>query len=450
MRTRYLAVVAVVSVLGAPFLQAQAVPDDSPAARVDAGYRRSPTLRADPFRNVMIRHWGFTLSSGGLVANNTLNLDDIGAIIFLADEDSLGFGEAIDISGLIPRGSGLNGVAEGMARFHLGGPLGGALAVGFSAGVNGFGSFEIDDQAVSLFRDGNATQEQFSLGETRGAALAVAEYGIHGTLNLKASGSDAPHVTLGFGGRVLKPLYYASGNSLLPDGGSLTITNSGSAVPSVAARIQFEGFNTPEIPNGSASDYLDQGSGFAADLLARIEWPTSGFAAEVMVANIGSLDIDAVERRETNINVSGSTFNEVFDLLQEEVLDQFGNLVKDDTLSFDVQDTVALSIDLPKVVRITASAWANSILQIDVAATAPVSGQFKSPLGVDVGTTWRFSRVIPLRFGVMMGGDQGIGFTGGIAVEGRNFLMQFYGGTLGGLFGKAKGGGGRFEFGVFF
>ena len=455
MKMRHLLTGVLVALFSAQTLDAQAVPDNSQASRVDGGYRRSPTLRADPFRNVMIRHWGLTLSTGGLLANNTLNLEDIGAIIFLADEDSLGFGEAIDISGLIPRGSGLNGLAEGMARIHLGGPLGSKLAVGFSAGVSAFGSFDIDDRAVALFRDGNATQEEFTLGETRAATLALAEYGVHATLRLSGNSRGGPRVTLGFGGRVLKPLYYGSGASLLPDGGSILITNASRAVPNLAARIRFQGYSlalpdsadlgrTPEI-----SDFLDQGSGFAADFLARVEWPSSGFAVEVMVANIGTVDIDAVERREVNLDVAGSSFTEVLDLLQEVVVVGFDTTTTD-TLSFDVQDTVALTVTLPRIVRFTASAWANSILQIDVSVTAPVTGEFEAPLGVDVGTTWRFLRVIPLRLGVMMGGDQGLGFTGGIAVEGRNFLLQFYGGTLGGLFSKAKGGGGRFEFGFFF
>jgi hypothetical protein len=457
MKTRYF-IVALAVLFSPQLAQAQAVPDNSQASRVDPGYRRSPTLRFDPFRNVMIRHWGFSLSSGGLVANNTLDLNDIGAIVFLADKDSLGFGEAIDISGLIPRGSGLNGVAEAMARAHIGGPLGGMFALGFSAGVSGFGSFDVDDRAVALFRDGNATQEGFTLGETRGSALAVAEYGVHATLRLGGGARDAARVTLGFGGRILKPLYYASGASVLPDGGSVLISNATSTVPNIAAQLQFEGFNTPEIVGGSVSDYLNQGSGFAADVLARIEWPSSGFAAEVMVANIGNVDIDLVERRRTNIDVTGGTFNDVYDILQGDSVDALGNTVFDsqgdpfkvDTLGFDIQDSVALSIDLPRVVRVTASAWANSILQIDVSATAPVTGEFETPLGVDVGTTWRFLRTIPFRFGVMMGGDQGIGFTGGLAIEGRNFLLQFSGGCLGGLFSKAMGGGGRFEFGFFF
>jgi hypothetical protein len=401
----------------------------------------------------MLHHWGFVISTGALLANNTLNLDDIGAIWLLADEDSLGVSEAINISGLIPVGSGLSALTEGMGRVYLGGPFGGHFALGFSAGLSEFGSFQIDDRLISLIRDGNQTQETFAVGETSGAGLLLAEYGAHATLRLNPLGSDdGARITLGGGARLVKPIFYGSGASLVPEGGVIRVTNSSSVNQVISARVNYQAYSTPEIDGGSVSDYLNRGSGVAADFLARVEWPTSGFAAEIMVANIGSVDIQGVERRVADIDVSGATFNDVFDALQDSIFDQFGTfLQKDDTLSFDVQDTVDVSITLPRILRFTASAWANRILQIDISATAPVTTDvFETPVAVDIGTTWRFSRVIPLRLGLMLGGSQGVGYTGGLAIEGRNFLMQFTGGTLGGLFGKAKGVGGRFELGILF
>jgi hypothetical protein len=51
---------------------------------------------------------------------------------------------------------------------------------------------------------------------------------------------------------------------------------------------------------------------------------------------------------------------------------------------------------------------------------------------------------------MVFGGKQGLGYTGGIAVEGRNFLMRFAGGSLGGFIKNATGLAGRFEWGFFF
>jgi len=121
-----------------------------------------------------------------------------------------------------------------------------------------------------------------------------------------------------------------------------------------------------------------------------------------------------------------------------------------DTLDLQIQDTAAVEVTLPRLVRVAASAWANRILQLDLAATMPITGEFASPLSVDVGTTWRLVNAIPLRLGLVLGGHQGVGYNAGFAVEGRSFLFRVAGESLGGLFREATGAGGRFELGVFF
>ena len=90
--------------LGAGAAQAQTVPDSSQAAKVQAAYRRTPTFRLDPFRQAMIPHWGFVFSAGALGENNTLNLADARAAIYLANKDSLGMGDALNILDLIHDG----------------------------------------------------------------------------------------------------------------------------------------------------------------------------------------------------------------------------------------------------------------------------------------------------------------------------------------------------------
>ncbi len=412
-----------------PVARGQAVPEGSQAYRVDRGYRRTPTMLVDPFRHVMIPHWGVMFSAGGVAENNVLNLNDVGAIRFLADEDSLLFGDVIDAFGLIPQGAGVGGFGQGEVGAFLGGPLGSHLSIGFSGQVRAYGNFSLSDSAVALLRDGNGLQQSFNLGSSNGAALVTAEAGAHAILRVGPLGTvDGVNLSLGYGGRKIWPVYYGRSATLI-DGGSVMVTPD-----SIRGKIQIEALTT--ILGDAFTNVFDRGSGYASDFLVRMEWPTSGVAFEAMVFNVGTVTIDSVERQTLDFDVSTTVLDTVFDVL--------------DTLDFKVQDTSAVTIDLPATARFTASAWANRILQLDVAATIPLTDQFDSPVRVDLGSTWRFTRNLPLRFGVVLGGEQGVGYTAGFAVETRNFLFGVTGQSLGGVFRNATGAGGRFELGFFF
>ncbi|MBI4420018.1 MAG: hypothetical protein HY560_04265 [Gemmatimonadetes bacterium] len=424
---------------------AQAVPEGAPASRVQLGYRRTPSFRNDPFRHVTIPHWGLVFSGGGTWANNAINVSDVGAVLFLScpdfvtnpplsfkcTGDSLGVGDGVDALGLIPRGSGLKLSGQGDAAVYLGGPFGSHFSLGLSARGTGYGAFQLDDNAIALLRDGNGARQDFSLGNTGGSGLATAEAGAHAILRFGPLGSaDGVHLNLGFGGRHLRPIGYGSLRSTVANGGTIRVTGD-----SIKANIALEQRVTTNV------DATLKGSGKAADFLLRLEWPTSGLAIEALVANIGSVTVPGVERSSARFNVSTTKLQEVSDSL--------------DAADFTVQDTVPIKVTLPKVVRFTASSWANRILQIDLSATLPVSadpvtGGFEVPLVVDLQTTWRFLRTLPLRAGLVLGGNQGIGYTGGIAIEGRNMFFQLAGQSLGGLFKKATGVGGRLELGFFF
>jgi len=416
--------------LAAVPLAAQAVPDGSQASKVQPAYRRTPTFRVDPFRHAMIPHWGFVFSGGATGENNTLNLADARAAIYLADKDSLLAGDVLDILGLIPDGKGLKGSALGEGGFYLGGPFGSHFSLGLSAQARGYGSFQLDDDFVALLRDGNGARQDFTLGNSKGAGLATAEGGAHAVLRFGPMGSeDGVNVNLGFGVRYIRPVAFARAMSTVANGGTIRITGD-----SIKANIGVEFAHTPEpfdstFKNGKAS--------MAGDFLVRLTWPTSGFALEAMVANVGNVTVHSVETERKSFTVATTNFQEVKDSL--DVFD-----------STSVKTTGDVLVRLPRIVRFTASSWANRILQIDVSATMPVHGDFETPLAVDVGTTWRFVRTIPLRAGLVLGGDQGIGFTGGLAIEGRNMFLQVMGQSLGGLFRNATGGGARFELGTFF
>ena len=408
--------------------QAQTIPEGSQASKVQSAYRRTPSFRVDPFRHVSIPHWGFVASVGASGGNNTLNASDLGAILFLHDRDSLTISTAVDAMGLIPKGSGLKAFGQGEGGFYLGGPFGGHLSLGFQARATGYGAFQLDDGAVSLLRDGNGVRTDFSLGSTKGIGLATAEGGAHAIIRLGPMGSiDGVKVNLGFGTRYLRPVAFGRVRSLIANGGTIKVSGD-----TIMANISVERAFTREpreTVKGPAS--------FAKDFLIRFEWPTSGLALEAMVANIGTVKVSHVEVATAGLNVNSTRLQDVKDAV--------------DTVNFIVRDSSAtVSLTLPRVVRFTASAWANRILQIDMSTSLAVTGDFETPLAVDIGTTWRFIRTLPLRAGMSIGGTEGIGFSGGLAIEGRTTFFQVAAQSLGGFMKNAKGVGARVEFGLFF
>lgn len=408
---------------------AQTIPEGSQAAKVQQAYRRTPSFRNDPFRHVSIPHWGFVVSVGASGGNNTLNASDLGAIIFLNDRDSVTISTVVDAMGLIPRGGGLKAFGQGEGGFYLGGPFGGHLSIGFQGRATGYGAFQLDDGAVSLLRDGNGLRTDFSLGSTKAIGLGTAEAGGHAIIRLGPMGSvDGVKVNLGFGVRFIRAAAFARFRSLLANGGTVKVSGD-----TITANISVES----AVTSDPLQTLKDGPNGLATDFLLRLEWPTSGLALEALVANIGSVDVAHVEIQTAGLNVNSPRLQDVVDAV--------------DTVGFTVRDSNAtVNLKLPRVVRFGASAWANRILQIDMSTTLPVTGDFESPLAVDIGTTWRFIRTLPLRVGMSIGGTEGIGFSGGLAIEGRNMFFQVAGQSLGGFMKNAKGAGARLEIGLFF
>ena len=159
-------------VLCAP-LAGQAVPQESQAARVEQGYRRTPQFRVDPFRHMFIPHWGFVFSVGATAENNAININDLGALMFLNDRDSLLVVDIFDALGLVPVGTGLGGSGEAEGGFYLGGPIGSRLHIGISLQGRGYGGFRVDDNAVALLRD----PERRAAMSERAAAWATGSLG---------------------------------------------------------------------------------------------------------------------------------------------------------------------------------------------------------------------------------------------------------------------------------
>jgi hypothetical protein len=436
---RHTVVIAAVLAFWAMDASAQLVPETSQASRVDLGYRRPSSFRVDPFRHVMIPHWGFVFSVGATGENSVLNLADISALTFLDDETNgsqILPGDILDVMGLIPEGKGVRVASQGEGGFYLGGPFGEHFSLGLSAQARGYGTGFIADEAASLLRDGNLTQDLFDLAGSGGIGIGTAEIGVHTVLRFGPLGTeDGVHLALGIGGRLVRPgAYY----QVRPQPGSNTAVRAGS--DSIIADLSFEQFETPLSDVDDFFDrFKDAPTSVVGDFLIRMEWPTNGFSLEAMFANLGSVSIPDVERSTGGVNIATAD-----PLFSEEFADSV------DAMEFVLQDSVDLDVKLPQIIRFSAGAWANAILQLDAVATMPVSGDFDTPLTVDLGTTWRFVRHLPLRAGLILGGHQQVGFSGGFAVEARNVFFQVAAQSLGGLFRKAKGTGVRIDFGIFF
>jgi hypothetical protein len=422
---------------------------------VQLAYRRTPNFARDPFRYALVPHWGFVITAGASGTNNSVNFQDIGALKFLSDKDSLGPANGIDALGLVPAGKGLLGLLQGGASFHLGGPFGRHVGVGLSAGAHAYSSFRLDDNTVALLRDGNGARQDFSIGTSGGAALGTAEVGGHLILRFGATGNQpGTRFIAGIGARFLRPLAYARGGSVLPSGGTIRITGD-----SIALNSQVESDFTYQAQD---SPMKVKGSGMATDLLFRFEMPRPGVAFEVSLANLGSVKIQGVERRRANISgVHAASIKELRDILMRRDttisprqsgpgLDTSVTWKLKPQYDFNVLDTTQVTVTLPRVLRLAASTWILPMLQLDAAYTASVTGDFAAPATFEAGATLRLLRSIPLRVGIINAGDYGTGLTGGFGFETRVFYFDLTGATLGGGFKTGRGAGANLEFGFFF
>jgi hypothetical protein len=405
--------------------EGQTVPDDSQAAQIVQAFRRTPQLRIDPFRHMLVPRWGVVVSGGAIAANNALNVSDIGALIELNDNDAFLISDLLNTVGLVPAGNAAIGDGQGEGGVYVGGPFGRSVSLGLTLQARGYGSFRMDEDAVAMLRDGNATQQSFDVGETRGAGLATGEIGGHAVVRLGPIGSqDGARVSFGFGGRYIEPIAYGREITVLRDGTPIYV-----GADSVGAAMDLDVEHTPDPSLGS-------GSGFAGDFLARVEWPTSGLYFEVLAANLGKVTVEGVERRLLSLSLASTDLGEIGDSL--------------DAAEFAIQDTSEVKLSLPRTLRLSAGAWANSYLQLDASLSIPAGGDLDLPLTADLWSTWRLAPILPVRLGLALGGTYGIGYTAGVGVETQTVYVQALGGSFGGFFRGAKGFAGRFEFGVYF
>ncbi len=399
-----------------------------PAAAQDGDadrYRRSPLTGDDPFARLLTSRPSVAVTGRAGAANTALELDDVGAIVFLADRDRFRVTDALDGIGLVPWGEGLEGAGDGRGSVRVAVPVGDSLVLGLGAGASSWASLRLDDDAVALLRDGNADRTEFGLGRTRGDVLLAAEFGAHAAWRAgRVLGRDGPQLAFGGGLRWLRPLYYARSRSLLDDGGRIRV-----GPDSVRARVAVATAETPSLE--------PRGGGLLFDGLVRAEWPDRSFALEASVTGLGRVGMDGVLQRREEVDVATTRLDEVVDAVED--------------LSFRVRDTLSASVSPPADLHLTASSRALDDVQLDARLGVPFGGDFaRPPPSVELLSTWRPVRRLPLRAGLRLGGHAETAYRLGTGWEGRRFFARLSATSAGGLFGSARGVSGDVSFGVWF
>lgn len=414
------------------------------ATRMESTWLRAPTVQFDPFQDVFRQRSGLTFTAGALGENSAFNASDIGAAIFLADRDSFRAGEMIDAMGIIPEGEGLKGNfgANGGATFNL---KISDLTIALSGTTGGSGGFILDDQAVSLLRDGNVAVQEFSLGDSEGIALGTAQIGGHALLQLGPYlGESGPKLFLGAGFRSVRPVYYGRVFSTIANGGRIALSGD-----SIVANLGLEVHETSsdDFSFGELKNRMTQsafGSGSALDFLARAEWGAPKVAIELMVANLGTVNLRGVERRTANVDIAVTTLDSLFSVLDRRKSGPAG-----DTLAFVVQDTSKINVDLSRLTRFSADYGLHRALQLHASVTS-IGGDFARPRTTELGATVRLLNWFPLRAGLMMMDGRGMGFTSGLGIETGHFVLRLDAASLGGFMREAKGVGAQFQLGFYF
>lgn len=387
-------------------------------------YRRSPLMGDDPFAHLLTSRRSIVISGRVGAANSALTLDDVGAITFLAERDRFRVTDALDGLGLVPRGEGLEGAGDGRASVRVGLPVGDSVVLGLGAGAASWASLRLDDDAVALLRDGNADRTEFGLGQTRGDVLLAAELGALAAWRAgRLLGRDGPQISFGGGLRWLRPLYYARSRSLV-GGGRVRV-----GPDSVRARVAVATAETPSVE--------PRGGGVLFDGLIRAEWPARSFAVEASVTGLGRVGMDGVLQRREEVDIATTRLDEVVDAFEE--------------LSFRVRDTVSASVSPPADLHLTASSRALDDVQLDARLGVPLGGDFaRPPPSLELLSTWRGIRRLPLRAGLRLGDHTEVAYRLGTGWEGRRFFARVSATSAGGLFGGARGLSGDVSLGVWF
>lgn len=158
---------------------------------------------------------------------------------------------------------------------------------------------------------------------------------------------------------------------------------------------------------------------------------------EAAVTGLGRVGMDGLLQRREEVDVATTRLDEVVDEVE--------------ALSFRVRDTVSASVSPPADLRLTATSRALDDVQLDARLGVPLGGDFaRPPPSLELLSTWRPLRRLPLRAGLRLGGHADTAYRLGTGWEGRRFFARMSATSAGGLFGSARGVSADVGFGIWF
>lgn len=372
--------------------------------------------RNDPFQPLLAGGWSFThyLSAGA--DNNTMAVGDLVALGILAEAsfdtdipliggttsptDGDGFRptDLFLVAGLVPAGEGVRLGTHNRTGVTITFPAGQLVTVGVTGGVRFLGSGVIPDDVAALARDGvTGDAITVDLTELGGEMFGYAEAGVSGLLDLEVLPTPFGDVSLlaGAGARYVRSLAHLR-FGFSGDSGEETSTFT-------VARTGVSTDLNLSTPIGE--DVLAEGgSGVAMDVMVGA---TLGHRAQLRLAftDIGSAEVTVGRREVTTLQLDDVSFLE---------------LGGDSASVTDTLTSVTRSVSLPTTFRADATFRPLNIVGIGARLAVPLDPEAPTyePL-VQAGVELRPLPVLPLRAGVLGGGDFGTGFFAGLGLDTR-------------------------------
>lgn len=359
-------------------------------------------FRNDPFQPLLEGRWSFTHYLNVGADNNTLGVGDMVAIGYLASDFRPS--DIFLIAGLVPVDEGVRVGSQNRTAATLTFPAGRFLTFGITGGVRAIAEGQVPDDVAALVRDGMVgdvvTVDLTHLG---GEAFVFGEGGLNGLLKLPLVPTPMGDLTLlaGAGGRYIQAISHSRVGFSGDDGDAIstfTLTQQG-----VTTELN--------IASPLAEDVLAEGgSGFAFDLMAGA---AIGHRAQLRLAvtDLGSAQVNVGRRAVTTILMDDVSFVDMSSTAD--------SLATTDTLAAVTRD-----VALPTTFRVDATFRPLNAIGLGVRLAAPVGdGPSLEPLA-QAGLELRPFRVLPLRAGILGGGDFGTGFFGGFGIDARTLRFD--------------------------
>lgn len=359
-------------------------------------------FRNDPFQPLLEGRWSFTNYVNVGADNNTLGVGDMVALGYLASDFRAS--DIFLVAGLVPVGEGVRVGSQNRTAVALTFPTGRLLTWGLMGGVRAIAEGQVPDDVTALVRDGMVGDVvTVNLTQLGGEAFVFAEGGLNGVLKLPLLPTPLGDVTLlaGAGGRYIQALSHSRVGFAGDEGDAISTFT-----------LSRKGVTTElNIASPLAEDVLAEGgSGFAFDLMAGA---ALGHRAQLRLAitDLGSAQVNVGRRAVTTIIMDEVSFVEMSSTAD--------SLATTDTLA-----AMTREVALPTTLRLDATFRPLNAVGLGFRIAAPVGdGPSLEPLA-QVGLELRPFRVLPLRVGVLGGGDFGTGFFGGIGLDARTLRFD--------------------------